>query len=473
MKDEQVNPSSQPTVTFLGATQTVTGSMHLVEVAGRKILLDCGLYFGQRPESKVRNKHLPFDGAAIDAVVISHAHVDHCGNLPNLVRQGFEGPIYCTHATKALMTVMLNDSARIQEEDQKSAPVAPPTGAYQPYTRNHVRQTLDQCVGLDYDTDYDINNRVRLRLLDAGHILGSAMVLLQLADRIGEYSVAFTGDLGRQDLPFLNPPAPIPEADMLICESTYGGRTHQPLDDLAGALSELIEKTINDEGKVIIPAFSLGRAQIVVHYLQKWIHDGRVPKVPLYVDSPLVARIVEVYEKFPHLLSEDSRAILHPEAVENGYHPVQYVCSWDESRALGDSNEPCVVVASGGMLDSGRALYHLQKCVDDPRCSIALVSYQAPYSLGWRLLQPGPTVFFLGKMWNKWANVRGLSGFSGHADRNDFQTALAPIAGQVHSAQLIHGELEQAEALAQDMRHMGFRHVNIPARDEQVVIEKR
>jgi metallo-beta-lactamase family protein len=461
-----VRSSSPPTVTFFGATQTVTGSMHLVEVPDHKVLLDCGLYFGNRQEGKVRNKQFPFAADKIDSVIISHAHVDHCGNLPHLVRRGFSGPIYCTPATKELMTVMLTDSARIQEEEADSAPVAPPTGVYQTYTRTHVERTIKQCVGVDYGVLQDISDHISLRLVDAGHILGSAMVALRLNGTGREFSITYTGDLGRQDLPFLRPPAPIPLADLLICESTYGGRTHQPLESLAATLAEIIEKTVKQEGKVLIPAFSLGRAQIVVHYLEKWIHEGIIPNIPIYVDSPLVAKIVQVYRQFPNLLTENSQAVLHPEASSNGYHPVQYIQSWDESRELGQSKEPCVIVASGGMLDSGRALYHLQQVIDDPRCSIALVSYQAPHSLGWRLLQPGPTVYFLGKMWNKWANVYGLNGFSGHADHNDFMAAFKPLEGFTQSIHLVHGELEQAAALAEGLRQQGFDKVNIPQRDE-------
>ncbi len=460
----EINPSKRnlkPTVTFHGATQTVTGSMHLVEASSRKILLDCGLYFGHNWELRQRNRRFPFDPAEIDAVLISHAHVDHCGNLPNLVRQGFSGPIYCTPATHDLLSVMLADSAKIQEED---AQVAPPNGGNPLYSIFDVKQTLKQCVEFDYNQVCEIGNGVLFQFKDAGHILGSAMIFLRVPSGVREYSITYTGDLGRRELSFLRKPSPVPAADLLISECTYGGRGHQPLEELAGTLSQVIDRTFNRDGKVLIPAFSLGRAQIVVHYLQKWIHEGLIPNVPIHVDSPLVADIVAVYRRHPELLVENSQAILEPEG--NGSSVVKYVRTWAESRELGSSKESAIVVASGGMLDAGRALYHLQQNVDDPRASIVLVSYQAPQSLGWRLLQRGPTVYFLGKNWNKWADVVGLNGFSGHADHNDFIRAFRPIAEQTRKVKLVHGELERAEALAEGMRREGFRKVSIPEQDQ-------
>lgn len=502
MDNKVLTKTKEPTVTFYGAAQTVTGSMHLVETAGRKILLDCGLFFGNRSELRERNKTFPFAPAELDAVILSHAHVDHCGNLPNLVRQGFSGPIYCTTATRDLLAVMLADAAKIQEHD---APIAPVLSSPL-YTKTDTERTLDQCVSLPYGQTASLDGYGQLRLLDAGHLLGSAMVALRLQNAGQEYAITFTGDLGRQGLPFLHPPAPIPAADLLICESTYGGKVHQPVDELAENLALIVERTLNRGGKVLIPAFSLGRAQVAVHFLQKWISEGLLPRVPIYVDSPLVADIVEVYHRHPELLTEDSRAILQSQRTEGetfgvpfpnsgglesggrgsrrasntgsaGASPsqirtipasVQYLRSWQESREVGESREPCVIVASGGMLDAGRALYHLQQYIDDPRCSIVLVSYQAPQSLGHRLMQRGPTVFFMGKTWNKWAEVHALSGFSGHADHEDFSRILKPIADQTKHVHLVHGEVEQAEALAQGMKAWGFPRVGIPERKQTV-----
>jgi metallo-beta-lactamase family protein len=440
--------------------------MHLVEAAGRRILLDCGLFLGNRSELRERNRQFPFDPAHLDAVILSHAHVDHCGNLPNLVRQGFAGPIYCTPATRDLLAVMLADAAKIQEEDAPITPVL----ATPLYTHSDTDETLRHCVAVPYGRPVELGSHLQFCLSDAGHLLGSAMIALRVAQDGREYNITFTGDLGRPGLPFLHPPAAIPPADLLICESTYGGKTHQPLAELAAQLMEIIERTLDRGGKVLIPAFSLGRAQSVVHFLQKWIAAGLLPRVPIYVDSPLVADIVEVHRRHPHLLAEDSQAILHPADSDNPASLVRYVRSWQESRELGESREPSVVVASGGMLDAGRALFHLRQYIDDPRCSVVLVSYQAPQSLGHRLLQRGPTVFFLGKVWNKWADVVALSGFSGHADHDDFLRSLTPLAGHTAQVKLVHGEIDRADALAQALRARGFTDVGIPERDETALV---
>lgn len=466
MKRKVLTRTQEPRVTFYGAAQTVTGSMHLVEAAGRRILLDCGLDLSNRNGQRERNRQFPFDPADIDAVILSHAHVDHCGNLPNLVRQGFDGPIYCTHATRDLLAVMLADSARIQETE---APIAP-LFASPLYTLADTDRTMRQCHAIAYGQDVEFDDHIRFHLVDAGHLLGSAMVALCVHTQGREYAITFTGDLGRHGLPFLHPPADIPPADLLICESTYGGKSHQPLEQLAEQLSGIVQRTLQRGGKVLIPAFSLGRAQSVVHFLQKWISEGLIPPVPTYVDSPLVADIVEVHRHHPELLVEDSATVLAPEDESDPAARVKYLRTWHQSRALTESREPCVIVASGGMLDAGRALYHLQQYIDDPRCSIVLVSYQAPQSLGHRLMQRGPSVFFMGKTWNKWADVSALSGFSGHADHQDFLRTLAPLAGRTAKVNLVHGEMDRATALAQGLLDCGFEDVGIPERQQTVSV---
>ncbi|HYT90501.1 MAG TPA: MBL fold metallo-hydrolase [Gemmataceae bacterium] len=440
--------------------------MHLLEVANQKILLDCGLSFGNHPDVQRRNKQFPFAPDAIDAVVLSHAHVDHCGNLPNLVRQGFTGPIYCTPATRDLTAVMLADSAKIQEEDAFTASLlaeggTPPRPLY---THHDADLAISQCVAVPYGKNQPLNGDVQLRFADAGHVLGSAMVVLTMNGASGEHTLAFTGDLGRRGLPFLHEPMPVPEADLLICESTYGGRTHKPLAELAEVLADVVTRTVERGGKVLVPAFSLGRAQIVVYYLQQWMDEGRLPRVPIYVDSPLACDIAEVYRRHTDCLSDPTLRWLGDE--ENG--GVNYVRSIEESRRLSTRREPSVIVASGGMCEAGRVLHHLQHLIDDPRCSIVLVSYQSPQSLGQRLRERGPTVRFVGKKWNKWAEVVDLNGFSGHADHNDFLSLLGPSAGRTKKVSLVHGDPARAEQLATALRACGFGEVGIPGLGETV-----
>jgi metallo-beta-lactamase family protein len=458
MSSSIVQEATHPTVTFLGAAQSVTGSMHLLRAGGRRILLDCGLFRGRRAEERARNATFPFDPASVDAVVLSHAHTDHCGNLPNLVRQGFDGPIYCTPATRDLVAVMLADSARIQEEDAHvAAVVGRPGGAL--YGRSDAHEAVARCVTVPYDQPCDLFPDVRLRFRDAGHILGSAVVSLALAHRGRDCRVTFTGDLGRRGLPFLRPPSAVPAADLVICESTYGGRTHDALEAMAAKLGGAVRRTADRGGKVLVPTFSLGRTQVVLHYLRRWMRDGVLPALPLYVDSPLGAKVAEVYGRHPD-------AFAGPEGP--GLPPAHYVGTHEESHEVSTRRETAVIVASGGMCEGGRILHHLRHHVDDPRACIVLVSYQAPHSVGHQLLERRPTVRFMGRTWNKWAEVVELNGFSGHADQNDFLALLGPAAARTGQVRLVHGEPEQSEALADALRRHGFRDVAVPHREESV-----
>jgi metallo-beta-lactamase family protein len=459
----------KPAVTFWGAAQTVTGSMHLVEAGGRRLLLDCGLFRGPRDESRRRNLEFPFDPRSLDAVILSHAHIDHCGNLPNLVRQGFAGPIYCTPATRDLMAIMLSDSARIQEEQAAVARIIGPadecsTGGL--YTGHEVQLALDRCVAVGYDRPFDLAPGVRARFADAGHLLGSATTQVTFDTAGREHSLTYTGDLGRPALHFLRPPATLPASDLVVSESTYGGRTHQSVAELARLLQAVVRRTVERGGKVLIPAFNLGRSQMVVHYVQHWIRQGELPDVPLFMDSPLAADITEVHRLYPDLLAEPFRhEVANPLA--------RYVRESRESRELSTYRGPCILVASGGMCEAGRIVNHLEHNVDDPRCTIVLVSYQAPGSLGRKLMERGPTVRFRGRSWNKWAEVVDLNGFSGHADQHDLREFFRPLRERGPRVALVHGDPEQAEALAGVLRGDGFADVTIPSRGDGVAVGRQ
>jgi metallo-beta-lactamase family protein len=437
--------------------------MHLVESGPYRLLLDCGLTRGAGDDGQ-RNRHFPFDPKSIDAVVLSHAHTDHCGNLPNLVRQGFRGPIYCTHPTRDLLAVMLVDSARIQEDDARVAVLARgrpgPIDRGPLFTRCDVTQAIDQAVGIAYDMPTLINPDVQLRFSDAGHILGSAIVSLTLQDAGREYRLTFTGDLGRRGLPFLRDPARVPAADLVICESTYGGRSHDTLEGMAAKMADVVRRTVARGGKVLIPAFSLGRTQVVVHYLRQWMAEGTLPRLPVYVDSPLATEIALVYEEYAdHLLESETNRV-----------PVEFITDADEARQITMQPDPCVIVASGGMCDGGRILHHLKHHIDDPRSTVVLVSYQAPHSVGARLLEHRPTVRFHGRNWNKWIEVVELNGFSGHADQDDFEVLLGPAVATTGRVRLVHGEPAQSEALASRLRRLGFADVDVPQREEVVKV---
>jgi metallo-beta-lactamase family protein len=456
-----------PRLTFLGAAQFVTGSMHLLEADGRRFLLDCGIILGRSAAVLERNRRFPFAPSSIDAVLVSHAHIDHCGNLPNLVAQGFVGPIYCTPATRDLMAIMLSDSARIQEEQAEIGRIIGSsdecsTGGL--YSGHEVQEALDRCAGQPYDRSFDLGPGITARFADAGHLLGSAMTQVTVDEPGGPRSVTYTGDLGRPALHFLRPPAPLPASDLVVSESTYGARTHQSVAELAHVLQAVVRRTIERGGKVLIPAFNLGRSQLVVHYIQHWMRRGELPSVPLFMDSPLAADITEVHRLYPELLAEPFRhEVANPQA--------RYIRNARESRELSTHRGPCILVASGGMCEAGRIVNHLEHNVDDPRCTIVLVSYQAPGSLGRKLMDRGPTVRFRGKSRNKWAEVVDLNGFSGHADQHDLRHFFRPLHERQPRVCLVHGEPAQAHALATALRADGLPDVTVPQRGESVLVE--
>jgi metallo-beta-lactamase family protein len=460
MKMFSATATLEPTVTFLGAAQSVTGSMHLVEFGSTRLLLDCGRVVGRREDHR-RLREFPFEPAGIDAVLLSHAHVDHCGNLPQLVRQGFRGPIWCNPATRDLVGIMLADSARVHEEDAAVARIVRGAASEPLYTHGDAGRTVDQCVGVPYEQPFTPAPGCQARFLDAGHILGSAIVCLEFVRGGHTYRLTFTGDLGRRGLPFVQEPTPVPAADLILCESTYGGRVHDSHETMAAKVSAVVRRTAERGGRVLIPAFSLGRTQVVLHYLQRWMRDGVLPRLPLYVDSPLAIEVAAVYEKYRDLLAIDG-------AAEGP--PVHHVAGHDDHRELARQTGPCVVIASGGMCEGGRILSHLKHHLDDPRDSVLLVSYQAPHSVGAQLLERGPTVRFHGRRWNKWAEVIHVNGFSGHADHNDFLALLGPATANTGRVRLVHGELPQAEALAEALRAHGFADVAVPARAEMVAV---
>lgn len=474
MKPTNTAPDTgEPALTFWGAAGGVTGSMHLLECGNSKVLLDCGLHQGRREEARLRNAHFPFHPHQIDAVIVSHAHIDHCGNLPTLLRHGFDGPIYCTPPTRDLLRVMLADSAKIQEEDAAHLNIA--RGYAEPwvqplYTAVDVEKVFARLVSVPYNRDHDAAKGVRFRFIEAGHVLGSAMVHVITAAPDRDRTLTFSGDMGRRGLPILKPTGAIPPADVLVCESTYGNRTHRSFTETVEKLYAAVRDTAERGGKVLIPAFSLGRTQLIIHVLQQGLREGKLPRIPVFVDSPLASEVAGVYRSHPNALSDDVARDLRDGHGLLGGDGVSYVRDFEESTLLATRRGPAVIIASSGMCDAGRIQGHLKQLIDDPRCSIVLVSFQAPGTVGRKLLEPKPTVRFLGREWNKWIEVLHLDGFSGHADKNDFAAYLGPLVGKVGKVRLIHGESEQAEALADSLREMGFDDVAVPVPGDRAVL---
>ena len=469
MATARTKPPADPTVTFWGAAGTVTGSMHLLAARGGNVLLDCGLYQGRRADSHGRNRDFPFRPKKIDAVVLSHAHIDHCGNLPNLVRQGFTGPIYCTPATRALAAVMLGDAAKIQQEDahylnRKRDRGEPPVEPL--YDGRDVYRTLLKLKAVAYGKPFEVLPGIEATFSDAGHLLGSAAVHL----RVGERSITFTGDRGRHGLPILRDPEPLPPADLVISESTYGGHTHESVDETAARLGEVVRRTAAQGGKVVIPAFSVGRTQTVVYFLHQLMDAGALPAIPIYVDSPMAVKATEVFRAHPECFDAETVQLLdeHPEVFGEGR--VRSVEKVHESIALNHKTEPSIIISASGMCEAGRILHHLKHNLHDARNTVLIAGYQAEGTLGRRLVERRSEVRVLGRTVPVKAEIVVLNGLSSHADHPGMVEALAPLVGPTVKVRLVHGEPDRAAKLADALRAGGFADVAAPERGESVTV---
>lgn len=461
---------------FIGAARTVTGSMHLLQVNGKRILLDCGLFQGRRAESMRINKNFDFfRPAEIDAVVLSHAHMDHSGNLPNLVKQGFSGPIYSTPATRDLAGIMLADSAKIQEQDTQflnkklarrgEPPVVPI------YDTEDALSVMPLFVTLSYHRETTIVDGVKLTFLDAGHILGSAMVRLRISENGGEKLLLFTGDLGRKGMPILKNPESVEAADALITESTYGGRRHDPIRGMQEKLKEVILRTVDRGGKVIIPAFSIERTQEITYTLHRLFDSRAIPKIPVFVDSPLSVNATEVFRLHPECFNKDIFKMVLAHDDPFGFEYIRYIRQVEDSKKLNDMNEPMVIISASGMCESGRILHHLANNVSNPKNTVLMVGYQAPDTLGRRILDRQPEIKIFGEMFPLKAEIVEMHSFSAHADHDD----LVEFAGSFDRNRLkhifmVHGETDEQTALGRSLAEIGFSNIIAPKKGESFSI---
>jgi len=463
-------------IQFLGAAQTVTGSQHLISVNGSRILLECGLFQGKRRESFERNRTLPFDATSVDVLILSHAHIDHSGNIPNLVRSGFRGSIYCTFATRDLCSAMLRDSAYIQEQDvayvnkkraRKGQPPVEPI-----YTHADAITSLEHFVSVGYDRPVYVAPGVRCTFLDAGHILGSAIVLLEIEEGQRRVRLLFSGDLGRQDMPILRDPAPAPVADVLLIESTYGDRFHQPHEEAEGRLHRLIDETCAHGGKVVIPAFTVGRTQEIVYSLHRLASANELPRVPIYVDSPLAVNVTEVFRLHPECYDEEVREFMSRDRHRDpfGFERLRYIRNVEDSKALNDLEGPAVIISASGMCEAGRIQHHLKHTIGDPRNAVLIVSWQAPHTLGRRLVERRPVVKIFGQEYPLRARVETINGYSAHADRKGLLGWAKPIARDLRQAFVVHGDPDPAAALAEGLEDIGVRNAAVPGRGDVLQI---
>lgn len=458
-------------IAFLGAARTVTGSQHLITVNDKTILLDCGLYQGSPREARERNRTFDFDPKELDAVILSHAHIDHCGNLPNLVRQGYEGPIYCTPVTAHLADLLMRDSAHIQESEAEEGGRSVGNGDDEPlYTQEDALRVKQYFMPTLYDQPFEVIPGVTAKLINAGHILGSAAVWLEFEEGNGDHKgtkrqrIWFSGDIGRPNMPIVRDPVLPKDATTLIMECTYGDRDHGDPLSAYGNLKDVLVRTIERGGRVIIPAFAVGRTQEIVYNIHQMFENGDVPRVPVFVDSPLASEASKVFIDHPEYFDDEARSFIRnvDSWTALGFDDLTYIESARDSRALNDRQEPMVIISTSGMLETGRVLHHVRFSIEDSRNTILLVSYQAPNTLGRALLNGETNVTIRGKQYERKAEVAYISGLSAHAGQSYLMEYAASLNGQAKQVFLVHGEDKAAETLQEKLRGKGIEKVYYP-----------
>jgi metallo-beta-lactamase family protein len=446
-------------IRYYGAARTTTGSMFLIEVNGQQILFECGLFQGHRDETMERNRKFPFDPSRLTCAILSHAHIDHVGNFPNLCKHGFAGNIYCTFATRDLAAIMLPDSAKIQEDDaqfvskkrkEKGLPPVEPL-----YTRTDAERALQQFVAFNYDRPMPVADGVTVTFRDAGHILGSAQVVLDVQEKGGrKFRFLFSGDVGRGHDEILRDPARVDGVDFLQVESTYGGRDHSLKEHAIDEVSALILKTFQRGGKVIIPAFAVGRTQTIVYALNQLTRAGRLPQMPVFVDSPLAVNATEVFRLHPECFNESTYRFMRETAHPFGMDELTYVREANQSIKLNELKDPAIIISASGMAEAGRVRHHIKNNICDPRNLILFVGYCAENTLGHLLVSGKSSVNIFGEPYEVKAQIASMDAFSGHADRTELRRYVEGISGDIKKVAVVHGETEQAMAFAETLRRM-------------------
>jgi len=449
-------------ITFIGAARTVTGSLHLFEYKNQKFLLECGLYQGHREEAERINSTFPFKPKDIKAVILSHAHIDHSGNLPNLVKRGFPGPIYCTSATKDIASLLLLDSAKIQESDfeylnkKRKEKGLPPKESL--YTIQDAEKTLQYFHPVEYKKSFEPVNGVKITLYDAGHILGSSIILIETDSK----RVLFSGDLGRKDMPIIKDPTVIYDIDCLILESTYGGRAHKSFKGMTDEFREIISEGKNKESKIIIPAFAVERTQVLVSMLKNLYDEGDLKDVPVYVDSPLATDVTEVFRKHPECFDGETFKIF-TEGDPFNFPGLNYVSDTDESKTLNAQKGPMLIISASGMCEGGRVTHHLIHSIENDDNIIVITGFQARGTLGRKILEGEEKVWIFNDEYTVRAKVYFMGGLSAHADGNDlFEYVQKTNTGRLRKIYLIHGDIEEARALQEKIESSDAVDVDIP-----------
>lgn len=457
---------------FIGAARTVTGSMHRLTINGKDYLLDCGLYQGKRKEAFEINRNFSFfDPSKIECLILSHAHIDHCGNIPNLVKQGFNGKIYCTPATKDLVELMLKDSAHIQEKDVEFVNKRRKKQGKNLFEPLYLQEDVDKALALfrpvKYRTDFQIDENIKIKFFDAGHIIGSAITHLTIKDNSGVIRLGFSGDLGRPDLPILKDPEQIPEVDYWISESTYGGRHHDVIEGIKNSLSEVIKKAVSRNAKIIVPAFSVGRTQELVYEFHQIFESGLAKRIPIYVDSPLSKNVTGIFREHPECFDEETIEFMNKYDDPFGFNQLKYINDVEDSKALNDMHGPMMIISASGMAEAGRILHHLRNNVENPNNIILMVGYCAENTLGRKIIDKEPIIKIFGEQFHLKAEVITLHSMSAHADSDELtnysKTLNSPALKKTF---LVHGDYDQQQLLAARLNEINIKDVEIPKRGD-------
>lgn len=460
---------------FHGAARTVTGSQHLLEINGSRLLLECGLFQGRRSETYEKNRNFKFIPSELDAVILSHAHIDHSGNLPNLIKSGYTGPIYATPPTADLAKTMLMDSGHIQEADiqfvnkHRSRRGEPPLDPL--YTLQDAQAVAKFFQPRHYGQEFSPINGVTAKLVDAGHILGSAAIVLDIEEKNRKFRLWFSGDIGRLKLPLLRDPVMPTQVDYLIMECTYGDKRHHDPEQAYNELLDAINRTIHRRGKIIIPAFSVGRTQELVYLINEMIQSRQIPSLPVYVDSPLAVNASDIFRKYPDYFDSEAK-----EFVQTYNHPalnfdkLVYTRSVEESKAINDRRESAIIISASGMAEAGRILHHLRNNIENPANTILIVSWQAPYTLGRRLADRSKEVKIFGMSYEVRAEVITIGGLSAHAGQDTLVDYASHVKNDARNIFLVHGEQDAADALQAKLLKKGITQLVYPEVDQIIEI---
>ncbi|MDZ7340151.1 MAG: MBL fold metallo-hydrolase [candidate division KSB1 bacterium] len=452
---------------FLGATKTVTGSMHILEINHQYILVDCGLYQGRREEANDRNRNLPFAAERLATMVLSHAHIDHCGNIPTLVKKGFQGKIHTIDATVELCRLMLADSGHIQEKDieylNKKRQRRGESLLMPLYTQADAEAAMEFFQPHEYHRPFQLLDGVTATFYDAGHILGSALTKFTIKENGRSFNLGYILDLGRKNLPILRDPEQLADLDYVIIESTYGGRIHDSILEVEEKLIQIIQRAIARNGKIIIPSFALERTQEIVYCLNNLWNSKRVPQIPVFVDSPLAVNVTSVFKEYEQYFDEETKALIRQNDDPFGFARLKYVRDVEESKKLNSLKEPCIIISASGMCETGRILHHLKNNIENPNNIILIVGFMAQNTLGRKLVERWPVVKIFGEEYHLNAEVVIMNAFSAHADRNDLLAYLQGTQKKLRQAFLVHGEEKQSQQLADALAETGFSNIIIPS----------